>query len=99
MKDITDAEFDGVLTSGKVLVDFYGTWCQPCKALNPILESLEQEVSDVLFVKLNIDEQPLTPAKHGVTCLPTLILFEDGEEVKRQHGGTSAAKLRDWLGV
>jgi len=99
VKDITDAEFDSVLTLGKVMVDFYGTWCQPCKVLHPILEKLEEEISDVTFVKINIDEQPDTASKFGVSCLPTLILFEDGEEVKRQHGATSVSKLKDWLGV
>ena len=99
MKDTTDDEFDSVTTSGKVLVDFYSTWCQPCKTIAVILEKLEGETSDITFLKLNIDEQPAATHKFDITCLPVLVLLEDGEEVRRHLGSISEPALRSWLGV
>lgn len=99
MKEITDEEFDAVITSGKVLVAFSSTWCQPCKAIEPMLEKLSVELSEITFVKLDIDEQPINTSRHNVSCVPTLVLFEDGEEAKRHLGAMPMLALRAWLGV
>ncbi len=99
MKQITDSEFEQATASGRVLVDFYTTWCQPCKALAPILENLEAATSTVTFVKINIDEETLHAGRNHVTSMPTLILFEDGYETKRYVGLMSALALKEWLGV
>lgn len=99
MKQITDSEFEQTIASGRVLVDFYTTWCQPCKTLAPILENLEATTSAVTFVKINIDEETLHANRNHVTSMPTLILFEDGYETKRYVGLMSVPALKEWLGV
>lgn len=81
IKTITDATFEqDVLQSNKpVLIDFWAEWCGPCRALAPIFaEVAEQHGKDIVFGKINIDENPQTPSKFGVMSIPTLILFKNG---------------------
>ncbi len=82
IKAVTDSNFDqDVLNAGKpVLVDFWAQWCGPCRALTPILEEIAGNYDEkVSFVKLNIDENQITPSKYGVMSIPTLILFKNGQ--------------------
>jgi len=99
MRDVTDDEFEQVVASGRVLVDFYSTWCQPCKPLAVLLERLEPQSPGTTFVKVNVNEHMLHASRLGVGALPTLILFEDGEPVKQQLGGLNASALKEWIGV
>jgi len=99
MRDVTDSEFDSAIANGKVCVDFYGTWCPPCKPLAKLLEALEKENVGITFVKVNVDEQPGSTSRFGITALPTLFLFEDGIEEKQHVGSMSMPALRAWLGV
>ena len=70
-----------------VLVDFFASWCPPCKMLGPIVEELAKELKGELKVgKLNIDESPAIAQKYGVMSVPTMILFKKGKEVKRIVG-------------
>ncbi len=85
----TDKTFeDDVLKSNTpVLVDFWAEWCGPCKALAPKLEEIAQELKDkVRIIKVNIDENPESPAKYGVRGIPTLILFKGGSNVDQVVG-------------
>lgn len=80
----TDADFQAdVLDSDTpVLVDFWAPWCGPCRNVSPILEEIAQERSDQLqVVKINIDDNPMTPARYGVTGIPTMTLFKGGQPV------------------
>lgn len=82
IKTVTDANFDqDVINASKpVLVDFWAEWCGPCRALTPILEEVAAiHGKDVIFAKINIDENPVTPSKYGVMSIPTLILFKNGQ--------------------
>lgn len=86
---VTDADFDAqVLQSNQlVLVDFWAEWCGPCRALAPKLEEVASELGESLSVrKLNIDENPNSPAKYGVRGIPTMILFKNGQQVDQIVG-------------
>ena len=89
---ITDQSFetDVLKSSTPVLVDFWAEWCAPCRALGPKLEEIASEMQGkVRIVKLNVDENPNSPAKYGVRGIPTLILFKDGQEVEQLVGDRS----------
>ncbi|RZQ65008.1 thioredoxin [Amycolatopsis suaedae] len=95
-KKVTDASFaDDVLTSEKpVLVDFWATWCGPCKMVAPVLEEIAAENKDKLTIaKLDIDENPNTARDYQVMSIPTLILFQGGKPVKQIVGAKPKAAL------
>ncbi|MGH7777049.1 MAG: thioredoxin [Candidatus Dormibacterales bacterium] len=86
---VSDADFETrVLRSSKpVLVDFWATWCAPCRMIAPIVESLAGEMGDkVEVVKMDIDQNPMTPGRLGILSIPTLIMFKDGRPAERTVG-------------
>ena len=95
-----DGDFNNdVLNSDKpVLVDFWAEWCGPCKAIGPALEEIAGEKLDSLsIVKLNIDENPLTPQKYNVRGIPTLLLFKNGEVIAEKMGALPKSQLESWI--
>lgn len=85
---INDSNFkEEVLESkGLVLVDFFATWCGPCKMIAPILEELDTELSDVKIVKVDVDQSPETASTYGIQSIPTMKLFKDGKDVQTTVG-------------
>jgi thioredoxin 1 len=98
---VTDDSFsDDVLTSSTpVLVDFWATWCGPCKMVAPVLEEIAGEKAGALTIaKLDVDANPTTARDFQVVSIPTMILFKDGQPVKRIVGAKGKAALLRELG-
>lgn len=92
---VTDADFASVIASDiPTLVDFWAEWCGPCKIMDGPLDELAAENTGKLTVsKLNVDENPATMSSYAVMSIPTLIIFQDGEEKRRFVGARSKAQL------
>jgi thioredoxin 1 len=93
---VTDATFDeAVLRSDTpVLVDFWASWCPPCRMIAPVLEDISRErEGELVIAKLNYDENPLTGQKYGVMGLPTMLLFRGGEPIASIVGARPKARL------
>lgn len=78
--------FDEKIKNGVVVVDFFATWCGPCKMLSPIIDEVEHEMSDIEFIKIDVDKEEELARKFGVMSIPTVIIFKDGE-IKSQNVG------------
>lgn len=86
---VTDADFDTQVLASKtpVFVDFWATWCGPCRIAGPVIEELSEEYKDqMIFAKLDVDENPVQSQKYGIMSIPTVVVFKDGKEIARQSG-------------
>ena len=79
-------EFDNEVKEGLVLVDFFATWCGPCKMLSPLLEQLAEEKPDLKILKIDVDEVGPLAARYSIQAIPTLMLFKDGERKDTKLG-------------
>ena len=97
---VTDATFDAEVRQSDipVVVDFWAEWCGPCKQIGPFLEELSDELAgSVKIVKVNVDENPESPANLGVRGIPALFLFKGGEVVSNKVGAAPKAALKSWI--
>lgn len=91
-------ENDVLKSSTPVLVDFWASWCAPCKAISPVVDGLADEYDgQVKIGKLNVDENPATPGQYGVRGIPTLILFKDGKVVDQVVGAVPKNQLQSLI--
>ena len=100
LKHVTDASFDtDVLQSSvPVLVDFWASWCGPCRMIAPILDELAVDYGDKLsIVKVNVDENQESPAKFGIRGIPTLLLFKNGTLMGTKVGAASKSQLAAFI--
>ncbi len=96
--DLTSDNFASTIANGVTLVDFWAEWCGPCKMMAPALDELADQYADqVTVAKVNVDNESELAQQHGVSSIPTLVIFKDGEEVKRIVGVTSKANLGEAL--
>ncbi len=96
---VTDAAFDAdVLKSDKpVIVDFWAEWCGPCKQFGPVYEEVSNNMAEVTFAKVNIDENPEAPTKYGVRGIPTMLMFKNGEVAAMKVGNTTKGDFEAWI--
>lgn len=100
IKTLSDASFQSDVLDSElpVLVDYWAAWCGPCKMIAPILEEAATDYAGrVSIAKLNVDDNPDTPAKFGVRGIPTLMLFKDGKAVATKVGALSKPQLAAFL--
>lgn len=85
---VTDSSFENEVKNheGVFVLDLWAPWCGPCRAMEPVLEQVAAELTDITIGQLNIDENPQTPMRFEVLSIPTLIIFKNGQVVKRLTG-------------
>ena len=95
--ELNSDTFKAAISKGKSIVDFYATWCGPCKMLSPVVDSASEQYSDVKFYMVDIDKSMDIAMDYKIMSVPTLIVFEEGEPVNKSIGVISGAELAELL--
>ncbi len=98
MKELNKTEFQELVIASdrRVVVDFFATWCGPCKMLGPVFEKVAQDHPEIDFYKVNVDDERDLAGSFGVMSIPTLICFEKGEEIRRNVGSMGRPALEEF---
>ena len=97
VRELNAGIFDKEIAKGTTLVDFWATWCGPCRMLAPVIEEISEAHKAVKFGKVDINAQQELAARFGVMSIPTLVLFKDGEEVDRLIGAYPQEIIEKWI--
>lgn len=97
MKEINDSSLNTEVSDGVTLVDFWATWCGPCKMLSPVLDELSKELKDVKFGKVNVDHNPVASQQFRIASIPTLLLFKNGEVVDKIVGFRPKTEIEQFI--
>ncbi|URA11069.1 thioredoxin [Thermospira aquatica] len=98
MEVLQSSNFEKTIqTKEWVIVDFWAEWCRPCLMLAPIFEQTAQEMPDITFAKVNVDEEGELAMRFGISSIPALILFHKGQPVATHVGTISKERLKQWI--
>lgn len=99
VEHVSDSDFSAVVekSEGLVLVDFWASWCGPCKMLGPVYEEVSNEIDGVRFAKLNVDENPASASRYRVGSIPTILAFKGGQVVDTMIGFKPKAEIKNFV--
>ena len=98
MEILNDTNFEEKVNQNNlVVVDFFATWCGPCRMMAPIFEDVSKNMGEVLFFKVDVDESPMTAKQFGVMSIPTLVAIKNGKEVARNVGLINREDLQEFV--
>ncbi len=92
-----EQDFFELINNKLVLVDFYATWCGPCRMISPIIDEVAKETTDLTVVKVDVDKYPNIATKYGIMSIPTLKVFKNGKEEKTSIGYIEKDAIKDLL--
>lgn len=96
IKHSNNENFNELVGEGRVLVDFFATWCGPCKMLSLVIEKFDKK-NTIQIIKVDVDECEEVASKYRIFSVPTLIIFENGKEIKRKTGYMGLEELEKWV--
>lgn len=97
VKEIKDTEYEKVIEKGKVVIDCYAPWCGPCKMISPIIDKLSEEIDNVSFYKINVDDAEKITSDFNIMSIPTILIFEDGKLKEKVVGFKSKSELEELI--